>query len=65
MVAAEEDTNNVVRVWEVQVSLAVQPQPGTRKVVILHTIIKDMQHRAPAVLLDIFQDTEGQTVVLA
>ena len=54
-----------VLVQGVAVTLEVLLRQDTHKVVISHTITKDIQHRAAVVLADTLQDTEGQTVNLA
>jgi hypothetical protein len=46
-----------VLAWAEPLTLAVQHHLDTRKAAILHTTIKVMQHRVPAGLADILQDT--------
>jgi hypothetical protein len=59
------DTSNDRREWEVLVFLEVQHLQDTHKVVILHTITKDMQHQELVVPAGIFQGTEVPTADLA
>jgi hypothetical protein len=54
------ETITIVLVWEGQHTLAVQHRQDTRKVVTFHTITKDMQLPAPAVLADISTIIEDQ-----